>query len=184
MFQQMREQSGIFSSVAAFAGPARVVVGGLGQASLAVAFFVSKSAAARAVASFDVDASSVARKKYSSGCEEFGVEKVGRALTLKEGGDILGGGERHLAAGFDGGRAEMRSENHVGTFETGVNKGFLFEDIEAGAGNFLGFESVDKGGFIHHRAAGSVDEERGRLHSEEFWRVEELASVAIEGNVE
>jgi predicted permease len=41
MFQQMREQSGIFSSVAAFAGPARVVVGGLGQAGVAQAELVS-----------------------------------------------------------------------------------------------------------------------------------------------
>jgi len=41
MFQEIRSQKGIFSSAAAFAGPARVVLGGVGQASMAQAGIVS-----------------------------------------------------------------------------------------------------------------------------------------------
>ena len=41
MFQAMRTHAGIFSGVAAFAGPAKVVVGGIGQASIAQAELVS-----------------------------------------------------------------------------------------------------------------------------------------------
>src|SRR5262245_54393820 len=72
-----------------------------------------------------------------SGLEEFGVKGVGRALALEKGGDVLGGGEAHAATGFSGGGAEMRGEDHVGTFEAGVNEGFLFENIEASTSNFL-----------------------------------------------
>ena len=85
--------------------------------------------------------------------KEFGVEGGGRALSLEEGGDVLRGGEGHAAAGFGGGGAEVWREDDVGALEAGVDEGFLFEDIEAGAGNLLGFESVDEGGFVHDWAA-------------------------------
>src|SRR5689334_19035458 len=102
------------------------------------------------------------------GFEEFGVDGVGGTLALEEGGDVLGGGVGHAAASFGGGGAEMRGENYVGTLEAGVNEGLLLENVEAGAGNFFGFESVDKRSFVDNGAAGGVDEEGGGLHAEEF----------------
>lgn len=66
----------------------------------------------------------------------------------------------------------MGREDYVGAFETDVDERFLLENVEAGAGDFAGFEGVDQGRFINNRSAGSVDEEGRRLHAEEFWRVE------------
>jgi hypothetical protein len=105
-------------------------------------------------------------------------------LTLKEGDDVLRGGECHATAGLGGGGAEVWREDDVGALEAGVNERFLFKDVEAGAGNFFGFEGVDESGFVYYGTARSVDEEGGRLHAEEFGRVEELASVGIERDVQ
>jgi len=116
--------------------------------------------------------------------EQFGIEGVGWALALEEGGDVLGGGERHPAAGFGGSGAEMRSEDDIGAFETDVDERFLFEDVEASTGDFAGFEGVDECGFVDNRAAGSVNEEGGRLHAKEFGRVEESASIAVKRNMQ
>src|SRR5262249_27848490 len=120
----------------------------------------------------------------SLGFEKFGVYGARRALAPEEGGDILCGGERHTPAGFVRSGAKVRREDYVGALEAGVDEGLLFEDVEAGAGYFLGFKGVDERGFVNHRTAGGIDQEGGRLHAEELGGVEQAASVAVERHVE
>ena len=104
-------------------------------------------------------------------------------MALEEGGDVLGRGIGHAATSFGGGRAKVRGQDHVGALEARVDEGLLFEDVEAGACVFFGFEGMDKRGFVDNRTAGSVDEEGGRLHAEKLGSVEKAASVAVEWNV-
>src|SRR5690349_7404812 len=117
----------------------------------------------------------------SLGFEQFGVHRVRWTLSPEESGGILRGDERHAPAGLGGSGAKVRGEDHVGAFEAGVDEGLLFEDVEAGAGYFLGFEGVDECGFVNHRSARGIDEKGGRLHAEELGGVEQAASVAVEG---
>jgi len=125
-----------------------------------------------------------ARHALRLGFQKFRIERVGGTLALEEGGDVLSGSEGHAAAGFCGSGAEVWGEDHVRSLEAGVHEGFLFEDVEAGAGNFLGFEGVDEGGFINNWPAGRVDQKGGRLHAEEFGSVEEAPRVAVKWDVE
>jgi hypothetical protein len=118
------------------------------------------------------------------GFQEFWIEGAGGTLAFEESGEVLRGSEGHAAAGFGGGGSEVRSEDDIRAFEADVDERFLLEYVEAGAGDFSGFESVDQSGFVYDGAAGSVDEEGGCLHAEKFRRVEESAGVAVERNVQ
>ena len=60
----------------------------------------------------------------------------------------------------------------------------MLVDVERGAGDFFIFERVGEGGFVHYRAARSVDEERGALHFFQIFGGDEVARVRQQRNVQ
>src|SRR6267154_4435051 len=116
--------------------------------------------------------------------ERFGIEHIRRTLSAKKSGDVVRGHSRHFRTSFDAGRAHVRSHDDVGALEARMDEGFLFENVEGGAGNFSGFEGVDESRFIDDRTACGVNDERGWFHAKEFWRVKEPAGLRIERNVQ
>ena len=77
----------------------------------------------------------------------------------------------------------MRRQHDIGTFQAGVDEGFVFEDVESGAGDLAAFESVDQRSLIDNRPACRVDEECGRLHAKELGRVKQATCFRQERNV-
>ncbi|MFM1944616.1 MAG: hypothetical protein RI897_3598 [Verrucomicrobiota bacterium] len=72
----------------------------------------------------------------------------------------MGGfGHEALACG-EGGPADMWGDEAAwgGEERIGSGRGFLAEDIEAGAGEAIFVEGAGDRGFIEKRAAGSIDE--------------------------
>src|SRR5579859_1282868 len=115
--------------------------------------------------------------------KHFRIQHVWRAVPAEESGDVVRGHGGHFRTSFDAGGAHVRRHDDIGTLEAGMDEGLLFENVEGGAGDFFGFESVNERGFVNDGAAGSVDYKRGGLHAKKFWNVEQAARFGIERNV-
>src|SRR5258707_11583717 len=122
--------------------------------------------------------------RESAGLDYFGVQHIWRQLSLEKRDNILRGDQRHLATRFIRSGTQMRREDHVGPFQSGMNKGLLFKNIQSRAGNFPRFQGMHQGSLIHYWSARSIDQKCRRLHAKQFRRVKHLPGVAIERYVQ
>ena len=109
--------------------------------------------------------------------EDIRIEHIGRTLPLKQSHNIVGSHYGHLGTRLQRSGSEMRRQNNVGALEAGVDEGFIFVDVESGAGNFLVFEGRDESGFVHDGSARGVDKEGGRFHTVKLGSVEQGARL-------
>jgi len=62
-----------------------------------------------------------------------------------------------------------------------VHGGLVLEDVEADAGDCVGGEGGDEGGFVDDGAAGCVDEGGGGFHERELRGGEEVVGRVLRG---
>src|ERR1017187_9347216 len=107
-----------------------------------------------------------------------------RRLAAREARDLLAREARHREARLESGRAEVREENDVGEREeTGMDRGFLRVDVQAGAEKALRGEGRDEGRLVHDRTACRIHEDRPLFHSKELSLSESPARRVGEWNV-
>ncbi len=78
----------------------------------------------------------------------------------------------------------MRRKDHVQPFQPGMDKWFLFKNVQPRPGNFLRFQGMYQCRFIHDGPARGIDQECRRLHAKQFGRVKHLPGFAIERHVQ
>src|SRR6516225_7096899 len=78
----------------------------------------------------------------------------------------------------------MRRQHDVGALQSGVDEGFVFENIQGGASDLVVFESGDERGFVDNGSTRGVDKKCGRLHAEQFGGVKEAACFGKQRHVQ
>ena len=97
----------------------------------------------------------------------------------------MGGEHGHAQASLAGGAPHVRHKHDVRQCEErGSDVGFVFKNVEAGAGNCFLPEGRDERLFIHHFPPRGVDEKTRGLHAAEFRRANQVMRLGRERNVQ
>jgi hypothetical protein len=104
-----------------------------------------------------------------------------------EGGErVARGRDRHADRGFLGEAGAVRGEDQVVEGKQGTIRGrrLLVEDVERGACDFSGCQSLVKGGLVDDAAAGGVDHEGVRGESEKLLGADQAPALRAERHVD
>ena len=89
------------------------------------------------------------------------------------------------AARGGGGRSDVGQQHHVVELgQTGRQAGLVLVDVEPGRGDGARAQRLDQRRLVDQRAAGGVDQHRGRLHPGQGGGVDQVAALVVERRVQ
>ncbi|MEZ5250893.1 MAG: hypothetical protein R2713_17280, partial [Ilumatobacteraceae bacterium] len=97
----------------------------------------------------------------------------------------LRGQDGHRGPGLLRRRAEVRDQHHVVAAEQSlVHLWFVFEHVEAGAGDAPRLQGGHERRFVHHGASGGVHQERFRTHRRQLGLADQVPGLGCERTVQ
>ena len=97
--------------------------------------------------------------------QRVGIQRIGRAPSLKQRDDVVRRHHRHFRSRFQRGAGHVRRQDYVlARQQRGMHFWFVFENIQRRAGNFFIFESFRERSFVHYGPARSIHQKRSAFH--------------------